>query len=249
MVWAGSGTAWPSVGWGEPVAEVLGSLGWRVAVVPWGDPAAEHQGRAGVLHVFSGGLEPVGSGTAAMADRLDAVRAGLAAADAGRACVVGICLGAQMIAAVSAGVLPEDVPGGGELGTTTVRGVGPLDQGLPGLGLPALGLPALGPPDLHVATAHVQQVPESYLRTPGVRLTWTNDVTRVQGFTLGSRVAGVQFHPELCDVEARWAARAFGDLLPVPAGRTVPGPLDPARSVGSVLALAGAHRLASALVA
>ncbi|KQS66813.1 hypothetical protein ASG41_10355 [Modestobacter sp. Leaf380] len=229
MVWAGSGTAWASVGWGEPVAEVLTSLGWHVSVVPWGDPAAEHQGRPGVLHVFTGGLEPVSSGTAAMADRLDAVRAGLAAADADRASVVGICLGAQMIAAVSGDVLPEAVPGGGEVGTTTLRG--------------------RGVPDVHVATAHVQQVPASYLRTPGVRLTWTDEVSTVQGFTVGPRVAGVQFHPELCVVEAGWAGAAFTDLLTVPAAVGARGPLDPARSLGSVLALAGAQRVVRTLAA
>lgn len=229
VVWAGSGTAWPSVGWGDPVADVLAQLGWQVAVVPWGDPAAEHQGRLDVLHVFSGGLEPVASGTAAMADRLDAVRAGIEAAEGGRASVLGICLGAQMIAAVSGGVLPEAVPGGGEVGTTTLRG--------PGV------------PELHVATAHVQQVPASYLATPGVQLTWTGDVTRVQGFTLGTRVAGVQFHPELTAAEAARAGEAFTDLAGVPASDRAEGPLDPARSLGAVLATVGVRRLVPSLAA
>ncbi|SDP28688.1 GMP synthase-Glutamine amidotransferase [Klenkia soli] len=234
VVWAGSGTAWPSVGWGEPVADLLVRMGWQVDVVPWGDPAAEHQGRLDVLHVFSGGLEPVGSGTAAMADRLDAVRAGIGAAEGGRACVLGICLGAQMIAAVSGGVLPEPVPGGGEVGTATLHG---------------LDLPDLHVPDLHVATAHVQQVPEAYLRTPGVQLTWTGNVTRVQGFTLGARVAGVQFHPELDAAEAARAGQAFTDLVGVPSADLAEGELDPARSLGAVLATAGAHRLAASLAA
>ncbi len=229
VVWAGSGTAWSSVGWGEPVAEVLVGLGWQVAVVPWGDPAAEHQGRPGVLHVFSGGLEPVDSGTVAMAERLDAVRAGLAAADAHRASVVGICLGAQMIAAVSGGVLPEPVPGGGEVGTTTLRG-----DGLP---------------TLHVATAHVQQVPVAYLGTPGVRLAWTGGATGLQGFTLGSRVTGVQFHPELDASEADRAGDAFTGLTGVPALAAAEARLDPARSLAAVLATAGAHRLAPSLAA
>ena len=229
VVWAGSGTAWSSVGWGEPVAEVLVGLGWQVAVVPWGDPAAEHQGRPGVLHVFSGGLEPVDSGTAAMAERLDAVRAGLEAADADRTSVVGICLGAQMIAAVSGGMLSEPVPGGGEVGTTTLRG-----DGLP---------------TLHVATAHVQQVPAAYLRTPGVRLAWSGGATRVQGFTLGSRVTGVQFHPELGDAGAERAGDAFTELTGVPAVAAAQAALDPARSLVAVLASAGAHRLAPSLAA
>lgn len=227
VVWAGSGTAWPSVSWGEPMAELLGGLGWQVALVPWGDPAAEHRGRPDVLHVFTDGLEQVGSGTAAMAERLDAVRSALETAAEDRASVLGTCLGAHMIAAVAGGVLPEPVPGGAVAGTRTVHGY--------------------GLPDLHVATAHVVQVPESFLRTRGVRLTWSSAGSSMQGFTLGTRVAGVQFHPELCDVQADWAVNAFTHLVGVAPSRQAHGDLAPARTVGHVLALTGAHRLAGLL--
>ena len=229
VVWQGSGTVWPGVAWGEPLATVLGTLGWRVSLVPWGDPAAEHRGRDGVLHVFSGGLEAIGSGSAAMAERLDAVRAALDVAADDRASVVGICLGAQMIAAVAGQLDPEPVPSGGEAGTTTVHGH--------------------GVPDLHVATAHAQQVPTAFLGTPGTRLLWSNAVTPVQGFTLGSRVAGVQFHPELCPLEAGWAAAAFQELLGVPDAEPARGDLDPVTATGTVLAMAGAHRRIRSLAA
>ncbi len=223
VVWQGSGTAWPGVGWGDPVAAVLAILGWTVAVVPWGDPAAEHRGRSGVLHVFSGGLEAVGSGTTAMAERLDAVRAALDVAGRDRASVLGICLGAQMIAAVAGQLDPEPVPCGGEAGVTTVRG-----HGVRGL---------------RVATAHVQQVPRAFLRTPGVALTWSNGVSPVQGFTLGARVAGVQFHPELSGPESARVTRALREMLAVPDAVPGRGAVDPVRSTGTVLALTGAHRL------
>ena len=113
VVWEGSGSAWPGVPWGTPVERRLGLLGWRTSLVPWGDPGDAHRGRAGVLHVFTGGLEPVASGTAAMADRLDAVADALATARSDGCSVLGICLGAQMIAAVAAGLPPEPVPGAG----------------------------------------------------------------------------------------------------------------------------------------
>ncbi|WP_165628801.1 glutamine amidotransferase-related protein [Klenkia taihuensis] len=229
VVWAGSGTLWPGTGWGEPLAEQLAALGWRVSLVPWGDPADEHRGRADVLHVFSGGLEAVGSRTAAMAERLDAVRSALAVADEGRAAVLGVCLGAQMIAAVTTGVAPQPVAAGGEVGTTTVHGH--------------------GVPDLTVPTAHVQEVPASVLQRPDVRLLWSNAVSTVQGFAVGRAAVGVQFHPELTAPEARWAAASFRSLLDVPDAPPATGVVDPAASLSTVLAAAGAHRRVGALAA
>lgn len=227
VVWQGSGTAWPGVGWGEPAAQLLARLGWRVSLVAWGDPAFEHRGRRGVLHLFAGGLEPVCSGTAAMADRLDAVRQALGAAADGDTPVVGVCLGAQQIAAVAADLHPEPARPG-ELGVVAVHGH--------------------GAPDLHVPTAHVQQVPARLLAVPGARLLWSNAATPVQGFGLGERVVGVQFHPELSEAEAGWAAAAFARSHDVPPASPATGPVDPAAAVSAVLDAVGATRLAGALV-
>jgi GMP synthase-like glutamine amidotransferase len=215
VVWEGSGSAWPGVPWGTPVDLRLSELGWRTTLVPWGDPGTEQRGRTGVLHVFTGGMEPVGSGTSVMADRLDAVAGALATARSGNGWVVGICLGAQMIAAVEAGLPPEPVPGGGEAGLALVRG--------------------LGRPDLVVPTAHVAQVPERFLAVPGVRHLWANDVTAVQGFGVGPRVVGVQFHPELSAQEARWAARSFRRELGAPPAWADAQAVDPGDTLRAVL--------------
>jgi GMP synthase-like glutamine amidotransferase len=223
VVWEGSGSAWPGVPWGTPVERRLSLLGWRTSLVPWGDPGGAHRGRAGVLHVFTGGLEPVASGTAAMADRLDAVADALSTARSDGCSVLGICLGAQMIAAVAAGLPPEPVPGGGEAGLTLVRG--------------------LGRPDLVVPTAHVAQVPERFLALPEVRHLWTNDVTAVQGFGLGRRVVGVQFHPELSAKEARWAARAFRQEFGAPPAWAAAQAVDAVDALRVALRAAGADRL------
>jgi GMP synthase-like glutamine amidotransferase len=229
VVWAGSGTAWAGVGWGEPLAGQLSALGWRVSLVPWGDPAGEHRGRTGVLHVFSGGLEAVDSGTAAMAERLDAVRVALAASRDGDAAVLGICLGAQMLAAVGADAGPLPVVSGGEAGITTVRGHGVAD--------------------LTVPTAHVQEVPATALTHPDVRLLWSNPVTAVQGFAVGPRAVGVQFHPELTAGEAHRTTAAFRTLLDVPDAPPATGEVDPARALTTVLAAAGVARPLGALAA
>jgi GMP synthase-like glutamine amidotransferase len=219
VVWQGSGAAWPGTSWGTPVADRLGLLGWSVTVVPWGSAGAEHRGRAGVLHVFSGGMEPVASGSAAMTDRLAAVTAALATARLGGCSVVGICLGAQMIAAVSAGLLPQPVAGGGEVGLARVRG-----HGLP---------------DLVVPTAHVQEVPPEFLTRLDVRQLWSSGVTAVQGFALGDRVVGVQFHPELTVEEAGRSAGAFRRSFDAPPSWADPRDVDPLGALELVLEAAG----------
>ena len=229
VVWQGSGDAWPGVPWGAPVAQRLENLGWRVDLVPWGAEGREHSGRPDVLHVFSGGMEPVSSGSAAMADRLDAVAAALTAAQQDRCSVIGICLGAQMIAAVAAGLGPRPVPGGGEAGFTVLRPETP------------------GAPALVVATAHVAEVPEAFLSRPDVRHLWSNPVTTVQGFALGERVAGVQFHPELSSSEGRRAARWFRrSLAAAPPAWAPARAVDPDVALQALLQVAGADRLVAA---
>lgn len=223
VVWEGSGLAWPGTTWGAPVAARLSLLGWQVTVVPWGDPGIADRGRPGVLHVFTGGMEPVASGSAAMADRLGAVADALATARYDECSVIGICLGAQMFAAASTGLLPRPVAGGGEAGLTLVRGH--------------------GRPDLVVPTAHVAEVPPEFLDRPDVAHLWSNDVTVVQGFSLGSRVVGVQFHPELSAREARWAAGSFRQVLDAPPAWAAARAVDPDVALEAVLSAAATDRL------
>jgi GMP synthase-like glutamine amidotransferase len=171
-------------------------------------------------------MEPVTSGTAAMACRLGAVDAALATAGLDECSVLGICLGAQLIAAAWGGLVPRAAAGGGEAGLTVVRGH--------------------GREDLVVPTAHVAEVPEEFLDLPGVRHLWSNDVTAVQGFALGDRVAGVQFHPELSADEARRAARNFRRSLPAPPVRAPGSLVDPEAALQLLLGETAAHRLVGA---
>lgn len=226
VVWQGSGSAWPGWSWDESLVHRLTALGRQPTVVQWGDPGAGHVGRTGVLHVFTGGLEPVDSGSAETAARLDAVRAAVDTAERQACSVVGICLGAQMIAAVVGGMVPRPVSGGGEAGLTLVTGRAP------------------GVPDLAVATAHVAEVPEAFLALPDVRHLWSNPVTTVQGFAVGERVVGVQFHPEFSAREARWASRSFRRELGAPPAWAPSRAVDADAALRVVLAQAGVDRLA-----
>ena len=223
VVWQGSGQAWVGASWDEALVRRLTDPGRRPTVVPWGDSGDEYVGRAGVLHVFTGGLEPVSSGSEDMAARLHAVRAAVDTAEGGGCSVVGICLGAQMIAAVVSGLAPRPVRGGGEAGLTLVAGCAP------------------GVPDLVVPTAHVAEVPEALLTLPGVRHLWRNAVTTVHGFAVGDRVVGVQFHPEFSAREARRAARSFRRGLGAPAVWAPAQAVDPAAALHAVLGQAAVH--------
>lgn len=204
IIWEGSGTPWRGATWGTPVAARLTALGLRVRTVSWGETGLAHRGRPDVLHVFSGGMEPVRSGTAQMEDRMGAVTAAVLAAAEDACSVVGICLGAQMIAAAVSGLGPVPCSGGGEAGVTTVRSHHPDAA------------------DMVVGTAHTHEVPRRFLAGDGVEHLWSNDVTSVQGFRLGRRVVGLQFHPELSGPETGRAARGFRRALGAPPASTTP---------------------------
>lgn len=222
VIWQGSGAVWRGAGWGSPLQRRLDAAGWRTHLVPWGDPGQHVRGAADVLHVFTGGAEPLALRSAEAVDRVDAVAAAVRTAELGACSVVGICLGAQMIAQVHAGLSPERVPAGGEAGVARVQGHAP------GVG------------DLTVGTVHVEQVPEDFLAEPGVTHLWGNRTTRVQGFRVGERVVGVQFHPELDGAEADRAGRRFRRQLRAPLALADAAAVDPARNLAAVLTAAGA---------
>lgn len=95
VVWAGPGQAWVGTPWFTPLTVRLARWGWDLTIVEWGDRAAVRPtGRPVDIHVFSGGMEAITSGTRDMAQRRRDVEAAVAAAAIGRARVVGICLGA-----------------------------------------------------------------------------------------------------------------------------------------------------------
>lgn len=227
IVWEGSGAPWRGATWGDPVTTRLRALGWRTRTVRWGDSGLAQRGRPDVVHVLTGGMESATSDSDALLDRLRAVEAAVLAAAEGRAAVLGICLGAQLIARAAAGTSPRPAAGGGEAGVTTVRACRP------------------GVDDLTVATAHVEEIPPAFLAGPGVTHLWAGESTRVQGFRLGQGVVGVQFHPELSGAEAARAARPFRrdrGARPALGDATA---VDPIAALGAVLTLAAGREAAA----
>jgi GMP synthase-like glutamine amidotransferase len=113
----------------------------------------------------------------------------------GTASVVGICFGAQLLSAALAGP----------------RAVRParagMEAGLRGVEHGESGTVSV------VAQFHYHEVRPSAVERMGGRITHCNDHTQVQGFTVGSSIAGYQFHPELDPDAAAATYRWNADVL------------------------------------
>lgn len=117
-------------------------------------------------------------------------RAWLVGAVARGAAVFGICLGAQLLASVlGAAVAPLPAA---ETGWTRVdlRETGPLDV--------------------------LQWHEDGFTLPPGADLEATNAACACQGFSLGGRLVGFQFHPEWSVGSVAGLNRHFGDASPLP---------------------------------
>ena len=128
--------------------------------------------------------------------------------DAGRR-VLGICLGAQLLAGVLGGRVRRNPQP--EIGWFPVRKTA---QG-EGVGLFA-GFPAAA----QVFHWHA----DTFDLPPGAVRVAESDACANQAFVLGPRIAGVQFHPEMTPAIAAGIVAAEGDVLP--PGRWVQPPGD-----------------------
>jgi GMP synthase-like glutamine amidotransferase len=186
VVWEADGKPLPWLGYGARLAAPLRALGARVRVVPYRRRPLTPVELAAPVHLLSGGETTSFAGdpatVRALADLTDLLRR----AWQGEATVLGVCLGAQLVARGIAPGLPQSFPERGlEAGMCTVYGPG-------------------GP--LRVAELHYEDIHPSFAEVGGVQVTHTNGHTRVQGFRWGETVAGYQFHPE-------WTPRDAGAVL------------------------------------
>lgn len=132
--------------------------------------------------------------------------------------VLGVCLGAQLIAAATGGYVTVGDPRGGEHGYVRVRAT-PAGEADPVLG-PALAAGAAGADEAWVPEMHGDAVTEL---PPTAELLATSD-TYVQAFRVGSAL-GVQFHPEASpDLLTHWASITGGDPDAIAAASAVADP-------------------------
>jgi GMP synthase-like glutamine amidotransferase len=188
VIWRADGEPYPGLTYATRLAERLEGPCGTVTVAPVAERRLRRAEFHAPLHVLTGGSTPAEN------DRWHSSRdllAQLMRSDGAR--VVGVCLGAQMIATVL-GHPPRASRFGLEVG---LRRVQPDD----------------GSDPLAVAQFHYHEIPASLLDDTWVARTHHNDHTDVQGFDYRHNVRGLQFHPEMSPGDIAATAQANGELL------------------------------------
>jgi GMP synthase-like glutamine amidotransferase len=178
-VWEADGQPWAGAGYGLEIARRLRRSGLEVQVVPLHRRLPDAGEMAAPMHVVSGGATPATTATGWVAESRRLLQGVLARATAGTASVVGICFGAQLLSVALAGP----------------RAVRPARAGMEA-GLRPVRHRKSGATSV-VTQFHYHEIRPSAVDRMGGTITHSNDHTRVQGFTVGPRIAGYQFHPEL----------------------------------------------------
>ncbi len=140
VVWQADGRPLPATGYGDPIAQRLRGLGARVETVDYRTRALTAAERAAPVHVLSGGSTSAFADDPTTRRALDELRDVAQRAWSDEATLVGICLGAQLLARVIAPMLERRTPVRGmEAGWQTVAG----PQGeVRGRGVPLRGDPS-----------------------------------------------------------------------------------------------------------
>lgn len=145
-------------------------------------------------YVFTGGETSVRSDALWMRSAIDIAERLVANADREDYSVIGICLGAQILAeALRPGsiVWSRDI----EVGLTPVTS--PERTEIQEI-VPAFHYQAISP-DIHAV--------------PGVRVEWRNEHTAVQGLSFGKRTVGYQFHPDLSATDVHHLIDWHSDVI------------------------------------
>jgi GMP synthase-like glutamine amidotransferase len=183
VVWQADGRPLPGRGYGDPIAARLRRLGARVRTVDYRSRALTDAERAAPVHVLSGGATSAFADDPATNRALDELQQLAQRAWADQATLVGICLGAQLLARVIAPTLDRCSPARGmEAGWQRVAG----PQGA-----------------VHVAELHYEEIDPRFASLGGVTITHNNEHSPVQAFRWGPATIGMQFHPEWSPLDLR----------------------------------------------
>ncbi len=182
LVWVADGFAADGLGYGDRLEERLSGQGLRVArrdltSIDGAVPAAR-------LHVLSGGSTSVNDQSSWMSRALALTRSLVQGAQRDDHTIVGICLGSQIIAEA---LWPGGVHAAEriEVGLTEVQW---CDGKSEGIITPAF---------------HYEELDPSAVLGGGGKIVADNAHSPVQGFRLGARIWGLQFHPELEPADVR----------------------------------------------
>ena len=177
-LWEADGCPWRGAGYGSELARRLRASGFSVRTVPLQERRPTDDELDAPMHVISGGNTSATTATGWVAAARDALAEVTHRARDGAASVVGICFGAQLLAVSLAGAQAvRTTPRGMEVGLHRVRSTTERE-------------------DHVVSEFHYHEIHPDSMRSIGAEVTYENDHTEVQGFSLGN-LHGYQFHPEL----------------------------------------------------
>ncbi len=186
VVWVADGAVADGLDYGDRLVERLSSHGRRVlrrslTSIDGTAPVAS-------LHVLTGGATSVNDQSTWMPAALALTRSLVEGAHREDHTLVGICLGSQMIAEA---LWPGAVCTGEqiEVGLTEIQW---HDEESEHIVVPAF---------------HYEQIDPSMVADGGGRVVADNAHSPVQGFRLGARIWGLQFHPELQPADVRRVVR------------------------------------------
>jgi GMP synthase (glutamine-hydrolysing) len=194
VIWQADGAPLPGEGYGGRLSATFQQAGCAVAVVDYRRRGLSDRLLAAPVHVLSGGE------TSAFSQDRATLRARAQLAELARRAwsddvtVVGICLGAQLLARAIAPELPCSTPERGmEAGWQHVdeEGRGPEA----------------------VAELHYEQIHPMFASIDGVTVTHRNEHSPVQAFRWGPGVVGMQFHPEWSPADLRVVLHRHRRLL------------------------------------
>lgn len=181
VIWVADGLVADGLDYGSRLADRLAARGLRVVRQDMTSPDAVPAAR---LHVLSGGATSVNDRSGWMPRGLAVARSLIEAARRGDHTVLGICLGAQMIAEVL-------WPGG-------VRAAEQIE-----VGLTEVQWSEPGRERTVVPAFHFEEVVRSTVDAGGGEVVAANVHSSVRGFRSGATVCGLQFHPEFEPADMR----------------------------------------------
>jgi GMP synthase-like glutamine amidotransferase len=182
VVWQLDGRPHEGIDYGTRLAELLGDTGLAVDVVAADQRVPDDRELRAPVHVVSGGTTLATSEAAWLGATRAALIDPLARARAGQALVIGVCLGAQLVA--------EQLLGPGATGPSP-RG---LHMGLHPVHAREPGWRSYDA----VPHFHYYEIrPDAVRAGPTARNVLQGDHSEMAGITIGDHVLALQFHPEL----------------------------------------------------
>ncbi|HEU5473641.1 MAG TPA: hypothetical protein VFV67_23585 [Actinophytocola sp.] len=193
LICVADGVIYDGLDYADRIAERLSEAGLTSARRNLTSLPAESP-RPDLAYVFTGGQTSVHSDAEWMRSAIDLTRCLVTNPESAEYAVIGICLGAQLIAEA---LRPDSIASSSAIE----------------VGLTPVAQPHDRQAELVVPSFHYQSISPEISSVPGVRVEWRNEHTAVQAFSYGDRVFGCQFHPELTPADVHKLIDFHADVI------------------------------------